>query len=376
MAKRRGAGNIIDLGNDKYRLRYRGQSINITATSPRDLNKQLSGFISEVDKGQTQCKFTFKEFSQKWLVEYAEKFLEVKTIFRYKEILENYIYPEIGSKKLEKITGLDLTEFYNKLRVSGGKRKKGLAESSVKLTHKLISTIFKTAITWKIFRDISSCSGIKFPKQKKQEAPKFYNESQIKEVYKALESEELVNRAAVSLAFDSGFRAGEMGGLTWKDIDFKNRTVNVDKVTVYVPDGKKTREKDSTKNESSTRKIKISESTINLLSEYKKDLQNKGFACTDSMHLFIKLNGEPKNPYWLSVWFPAFLKRHNLPHLNLHGCRHSHASLLIGKGASYQSVADRLGHKNTIMLQKVYVHDDGKNDDILAGMFEELHQTV
>ena len=40
----------------------------------------------------------------------------------------------------------------------------------------------------------------------------------------------------VKVALGTGMCAGELQGLTWKDIDFKNREIHVNKTLVYVRD--------------------------------------------------------------------------------------------------------------------------------------------
>ena len=54
------------------------------------------------------------------------------------------------------------------------------------------------------------------------------------------------------------------------------------------------------------------------------------------------------------------LKRHcqnaKIPVITVHGLRHTHASLLLYKGVSVQSVAKRLGHADTTITQKTYLH--------------------
>lgn len=42
--------------------------------------------------------------------------------------------------------------------------------------------------------------------------------------------------------------------------------------------------------------------------------------------------------------------------VSMHGLRHTHASLLIANRVSVQSVAKRLGHANTTITQKTYIH--------------------
>ena len=68
------AGNIIDMGNNKYRLRYSKGSYNyrknysetIYASSMREAQKELSKFVARIEGGCTYSasKTTLNEFSK------------------------------------------------------------------------------------------------------------------------------------------------------------------------------------------------------------------------------------------------------------------------------------------------------------------------
>ena len=61
---------------------------------------------------------TLKEFSEKWLTDYAEKQLKAKTLNGYKDILPR-ILQSLGHMKLSKIQPHHLQEFYNNLAEGG-----------------------------------------------------------------------------------------------------------------------------------------------------------------------------------------------------------------------------------------------------------------
>ena len=369
------AGNIVDLGNGKYRLRYRGKSQNVTATSPRDLNRQLSAFVSEVDKGQfIQNVFTFKQFSEKWLKEDAEVNSAPMTEYKHKQRLENRIYDAIGNLRLEKVTPLVLTEFYNSMRQEGSRsdKKPGrLSERTIRLHHSTISVIFEMAIMWEVFNKTNPCKGVKFPEEIKQPA-KFYDDKQIITMFKALETEDIEYRTAITLAIDSGVRIGELGGFHWDDFNFEKRLVTINKASQYLP-GRGTFEK-GPKTQNSYRTIILPKETMDLLEEYKKHQQARGFLCAENNPVFIKYNGKAKYTYWLTTWFPAFLKRHGLPHLNFHGTRHSSASYLLNIGTNINAVADRLGDTPATILN-TYAHALRNSDKEAAESFSRLRKT-
>ncbi|HEX9058686.1 MAG TPA: site-specific integrase, partial [Clostridia bacterium] len=87
----------------------------------KEVERQAALFEEEVRKGTylDGNKITFAEFVDKWLKDYAEKELEPKTLFRYKEMLTSRILPTIGHKKLSKLQPNLLVEFYSNLKEAG-----------------------------------------------------------------------------------------------------------------------------------------------------------------------------------------------------------------------------------------------------------------
>ncbi len=57
-----------------------------------------------------------------------------------------------------------------------------------------------------------------------------------------------------------------------------------------------------------------------------------------------------------SIYLKRIIIEYNLPHITLHGFRHSHTSLLINKGLDIASVSNRLGHSNSQTTLQIYTH--------------------
>lgn len=54
--------------------------------------------------------------------------------------------------------------------------------------------------------------------------------------------------------------------------------------------------------------------------------------------------------------FNKFLKKHNIPHINFHGLRHTFATKCIELGADYKTVSELLGHASVNITLNLYVH--------------------
>ncbi len=378
------AGNITKIKEGYYRLRYKDFSKYVTAKSPRESEQLMAKFITEVDSGDFKkpSKITFKEFTKKWLSDYAEIELSPKTVFRYKEMLESRIYPAFGDKKLDRIKPLDLVDFYNSLRkphkflgLNDGAREEKeaeqLSEQTIKHHHRLISAIFEKAIKWDVLRGTNPVKRVDAPKTDKKKA-KCFDEEQVRALLDALENtdpEELKYKVATMIALMIGARLGEVMGLEWRDIDSKAKTIEIRQASQYLP-GQGTFTK-ATKNETSARKISVNATLIKLIEEYQEDQREKGFICRDNNPLFVTWDSKPMNTYTITKWFPKFLERNKLPHLNFHGLRHTSATFLISHGMDIQTVAGRLGHSTSATTQNVYSHFLESKDRQAAELIED-----
>lgn len=256
-------------GPNKKRQRY---TKTVAAKSDREADKLLAQFVAEVEKGQflEPSKFTFEEFTEKWLSDYAEKNLAPKTLHRYKKILETRIVPAIGHLKLEKIKPIHLLEFYKNLQEDGireDKKEGGLSAKTILQHHRIISSMLNDAVQWQFIQS-NPASRVKPPKVQKKQMP-CYDEEQTSLLLQAVQKENLKHQALVLLALFSGLRRGEIMGLEWQDLNFEKATLTVRQASQYIPGrGAFTKEP---KNETSERLLSIPPFLVDILRQFKKE---------------------------------------------------------------------------------------------------------
>ncbi|MCO5384421.1 MAG: site-specific integrase [Desulfitobacterium hafniense] len=380
------AGYAQNVGEGRYRLRYKDHSKYVEAKNDKEVGKELAKFVTEVENGDftKASKVTFREFVKKWLKNYAEVTLAPKTLHRYKELLESRILPSLGDKKLEKIKPLDLLEFYESLRTKhkytrlfkDGRREPGeakkLSEQTIRHHHRVIHAIFEKAIKWGVYKGTNPAKHVDAPKIERKKA-KCYDMEQVGAMLKALEKEELKYQATIMIALTTGARMGEIMGLEWQDIGFDNKTIEIRQASQYLSN-KGTFTK-TTKNETSKRKISVNESLLKLIKKYQADQQQRGFLCQTNNRLFVRWDGTPDPTYSLAHWFPGFIKRHKLPALNFHGLRHTSATFLISQGMDIGTIAGRLGHSTSVTTQNIYSHFLQSKDQQAADLMEKAFTT-
>ncbi len=72
--------------------------------------------------------------------------------------------------------------------------------------------------------------------------------------------------------------------------------------------------------------------------------------------VFAKLTGEPLHPERVSREFDRRVQRWSLPHLSLHGLRHTWATMALASGVHPKVVQERLGHSTIAVTLGIYSH--------------------
>ncbi len=133
----------------------------------------------------------------------------------------------------------------------------------------------------------------------------------------------------------------------------------------------------TTKTESSIRTIKLSESTINLLKEYKEwqeayKLINKQSWIGKDNRVFTALNGDYMYPGTCDHILRKIVKKYNLDPICFHELRHTCASLLINSSVDPKTVSKRLGHLDTSITMEIYTHVFEESKNACADRFDEM----
>jgi len=192
------------------------------------------------------------------------------------------------------------------------------------------------------------------------------------------------------IALFGGLRRGEILGLSWKDVDFKECSVSVNKSISYA-NNEVTVKRPKTK--SSIRKIVLPEFVMTLLRDYHKEYieyqSSLGGAWSVDENgkaldwLFIQTDGKlihPSTPYGT---FKEILKKYKiteegrrLPEITLHGLRHTHSTILISENVDVKTVSARLGHAKTSTTLDIYTHAIKARDTAVANTLDSLFNKV
>lgn len=249
---------------------------------------------------------------------------------------------------------------------------KGLSNKTIKHHHRLISAILNQAVFWQVIID-NPAKRVKPPKVERTEA-KYLDEIQTAKLLELLENESMKHQTMIKFFIYSGLRRGELCGLEWSDIDFKNNMISVRRSSQYIPEkGVFTKE---TKTETSDRSIKLPMQTFEMLREYKKwqrrEKLKMGELWIETNRLFTQDNGAPIHPDTISGWFKDFISKTDLPKITIHSLRHTNITLLIAAGVPLRTVSYRAGHAQTSTTANIYSHAIRTADEMAAEILDDI----
>lgn len=367
------AGSYRKRGNSYYlEFMYKGTRYYDTVPvsevkKEKDIELILAQFVINVKKGNyADTNYTFYEFAQIWLKDVVTPNSSPITVKRYIGILNNRIFPYIGHYKLTDINVLILTSFFNELKqqktIFKHRENKPLSKGSILKFYEIVNAILQKAYEFDLILS-NPCKKVKLKLDNleseinKKEDIHYYDRNTYNKVLELLQHEPFYKRLVIETALKTGLRRSELFGLTWEDIDFKNKTLSVNKTRQLI---NKEMTILTTKNKSSNRTISIPDSLVQLLSEAKKN--NKEFT-----FIFEQVNIDS-----ICTWFRKWQTEKGIQRIRFHDLRHTHATLLLLQGVDIKTISKRLGHSNIGTTMNTYTHVLEELDIKASQLIDEL----
>lgn len=353
----------------------------VQAQNRRQAERLLREWIMELEKGLVvaDSNMTLIQFAEEWLKKHCEARLAPKTVHTYREKLNGHILPVLGKIKLCNLKPKMLVDFFDQLRQPNQRRDsrdipdKKLSDTTILHCYRVLSALLQTALTWQMIA-VNPIRNVKPPKVVRKKAP-VYEEAMIQAICAAIKQEPLHYQAMVVLDLFTGVRLGELLGLAWEYVDLEAGIIQIRQTVQYVP-GKGTFIKPTPKNAFSERGITIPAVVVAMLKAHYHEQQQAKENLADKWQehglVFTKWDGRPFLPNILSNWFPDFLKKHHLPHLNFHGLRHYNATFLLSMGIPIHNVQAHTGHARASTLLDIYGHAMKSGNEMISAKLAEV----
>ena len=414
---------VVSCGRDIY-----GKKKRETATftpdpslTPRKRQKAVEEFArqfeAQVQNGMAMDgrKITLKEFTDRWLEEYASQKLQAGTVEKYRHELDK-ILPVLGHRKLAELKPHNLNAFFVSLTKDGARKDGkagGYSKGSITKTRNVLSSVLRTAAEWEII-DRNPLDKVRLQAEASAEKLKFFTPEQAATFLDYIEKPYTVRtkghrrtddtgmeytvgdyestreipeqiRVLFNLAIYAGLRKGELLALEWSDIDFENDTVTVSKAVSVVAGEQITKEP---KTKTSRRKVSIPCFLTQRIKALRHERLRYRLSIGDYWQggewLFIQENGKQMSYSTPYSAFQDTIARYNadkredqkLPAIPFHGLRHTSATLLIASKQDVRTVSSRLGHAQASTTMNIYAHalqdTDRKAVNALENMLVKL----
>jgi integrase len=169
----------------------------------------------------------------------------------------------------------------------------------------------------------------------------------------------------------TGLRRGEVCGLRWSDVDLEAGRLHVRQQAQNV---KGQIEFHDLKTDNARRSVALDAHTVAVLRAHRKTQAEWRLAVGPGWHdlglVFTHADGRAFDPGSITKTFFALVKRSGLPHVNIHGLRHSHGSHLLMAGVPALTVSKRLGHSSVVFTQDRYGHLLPDSQDAVVAAIE------
>jgi integrase len=183
-----------------------------------------------------------------------------------------------------------------------------------------------------------------------------------------------IERTFIQMALLAGCRSGELHALAWDNVDFDRRRVRIDrslswKRTKDTPYGGSEPVFGPPKSDSSYRTLDLAPELVHALKTWK-------LQAPPSTLVFPNQTGGPLHHATLHKRLRQVLDRcPDLPRVDVHGLRHSFASIAIGQlRLPPTQVAKLLGHKDASITLNTYAHwfDELSSEGAMADIADSI----
>ena len=361
MAKKRanGEGNIRKRKDGRWEGRYTaghdpstGKQVikSVLGKTQAEVKEKLKKAMDDTQKVDftKSGKYTVGIWMDEWFENVAKIKVRASSHQTYRGYIDNHIKPNIGNIPIEKLTTMDLQKFYRKLlskgrveRIESKDQPKGLSAKTVRNINQVISSAMDLAVAQKIIpaNPTNACALPKIEHQEMQTIPA----EQLQAFLQEAKATGVYEMYYIELA--TGLRRGELLGLKWQDIDWKNGVIKVRRQVARV-DGQIKEAPLKTKN--SYRTVTISQQAIEVLKEQKKK--------TNDTYVFPSPNGGPISPDSVNNMLKRVLERAGIPKVRFHDLRHTFATIALQNGVDIKTVSGMLGHFSAGFTLDTYTH--------------------
>lgn len=230
-----------------------------------------------------------------------------------------------------------------------------------------IFTVFKTMLKYaqEEYGFRLSLKNVVLPKAERKQVEKISDTEQ-KKLVSYLKANMSLTAFGILLSLFMGLRIGELCGLKWEDVDFKDRILHI----------RRTVQRISSIN--GNRKTKIVISSPKSATSFREiaipDMLMKYFEMfgDEADHFILSGTDKPVEPRTMQYRYKKILQSAEVESHNYHKLRHTFATNSAEKGFNVKALSAVLGHSSVTLTLNRYIHPDRTYERRLMNMCMQL----
>ena len=348
----------------------------ITGKTQKEVAQKMREIAVEVDQKtyKAPCKLTLGEWLDIWKAEYTGD-VKPSTAYLYGRNIDQYIIPYLGAVKLEKLTPLQVQEFYNRLLKPDKEEARPLSAKTVRNVHGVLHKALEQAVQVGYIRS-NPASACKPPRAAKAEIRPL-DADQVSAFLKSLQGHP--HEYLYQVTMFTGLRQGEVLGLTWDCLDMERGTLLV-KQQLRREQKKGGKYYFSLTKNNKIRVLTLAPSVVRLF-RLQKIRQNgmrakAGELWQETNLIFTNEMGDRLSYRTVYDCFKRVMVKIGAPSTRFHDLRHTYAVMAIQSGDDIKTVQENLGHATAAFTLDVYGHVTAQMKQASADRMEKFIQSV
>ena len=212
-----------------------------------------------------RVNITLNEWFEEWFEQYKKPYIKETSIYPLRSKYYNIFGNTLGDKKVTEINNIDIQSVINSMRDSGR------AASSMRTALSIIRECLESAKNNRIIQ-VNPCFDIKVYWENKATLRRFLSKEEQDLFLSKSKNNGDWYYEMFYIMLHTGMRIGEVGGLKWEDVDFKNKCIHINRsLSCQYEKGKKIMRLTTPKTHNSYREIPFMGEVENMFNaQYKK----------------------------------------------------------------------------------------------------------
>ena len=352
----KGNGSIRQRENGTWegRCTINGKRKSFYGERQSDVLKAMRAAQKAVDDGVffEPTKVDLAGWLDHWLSEYVMPSAKPLTLATYKSRVETHIKPALGRVKLTQLNATQIQAFYNDLL-----RVHELSPKTIKNIHGILHKALDQAMKLR-YIGLNAADACTLPRvEKKEIAP--LTEDEISAFLAVIQEGEPL-RDLFTVALFTGMREGEICGLPWDAVNFRDGTITVKQQLCREKEKGGQHYIAATKNDKArtlTAAPFVMDILLNVQRAQFSDRLALGLAWNNEFNLvFTDKSGKFIAPQTAFKHFKKIAAKIGRPDARFHDLRHTYAVTALQEGDDVKTVQQNLGHATASFTLDVYGH--------------------